>query len=159
MQCVNCRFQNMPGSDVCGRCGTSLRLATAVIDVHPPRASAVARRFRRFVPRRAYYDLRDLGRRAHSRVSGVARRNAPALPPVSVVARLVFPGWSHFYLRQLWRGRLFMWSFLALLLPGLIWWGTTVGSILLGLAFSVHSTAALDIVTQNLPHEAVGRRI
>src|SRR5919204_650375 len=47
MQCPSCRFQNMPGVEVCGRCGSSLRLATAVVDVHPPRARAWQKRVRR----------------------------------------------------------------------------------------------------------------
>src|SRR5437773_1641201 len=39
MQCPSCRFENMPGLDSCGRCGTSLSVSTATLDVNPPRAS------------------------------------------------------------------------------------------------------------------------
>src|SRR4051812_28631702 len=106
MQCSNCRFQNMPGSDVCGRCGTSLRLATAVIDVQPPRASPLARRLRRVgrvVPvGRAWYAARDAA-------TGRTKALAPAwhLPPRRLLAAmtvgLLVPGLSHFRLgRRAW---------------------------------------------------------
>ena len=50
MQCSNCQFQNMPGVQTCGRCGASLQLASLAIDVHPPRASRAAKRWRRWFP-------------------------------------------------------------------------------------------------------------
>jgi type IV secretory pathway protease TraF len=161
MQCRNCRFQNMPGSDVCGRCGTSLGLATAVMDVHPPRAGRLAKRFRRVLPRgRAYYEARHALIQTRNGAAAAARRVAPdvpRLPPAPVCLRLVIPGWSHFYLGQRWRGRFALWGWLIFLVPGLFWFGTTAGSILLGLAFSVHSSAALDIVSRTLPAD-VGLR-
>ena len=70
MQCPSCRFENMPGLESCGRCGTSLRLSTAVIDVSPPRASNTAKRVRKVVPRRFFYQARD--------IAGEARRASPA---------------------------------------------------------------------------------
>lgn len=39
MQCVNCRFENLPGLAACGRCGASLVLKKSVIAVDPPRAA------------------------------------------------------------------------------------------------------------------------
>src|SRR5215213_6505561 len=42
MQCSSCGFENMPGSEACARCASSLSLATAVMDVHPPRAGRFA---------------------------------------------------------------------------------------------------------------------
>jgi hypothetical protein len=149
MQCSSCRFENMPGVEVCGRCGSSLRLATAVLDVHPPRARPWVKRLRRALPiSRASVGVRD----AASEVRRQLRRGADELrvpvPEWALLARLVVPGWSHFRCGQRMRGRIFLGLYLALLLPGLLFWGSMLGSILLGLAFSVHASAALDIALQ-----------
>jgi hypothetical protein len=154
MQCPNCNFFNMPGSTACGRCGTSLTIGGAggggggvAIDVAPPRAGRVSLRLRRMVPlRRTYYQARDA--LASTRPPKVVRKAAPYLPPFPVFVRLIFPGWSHFYLRQRLRGHLFLWGFVACLLLMLLNFGTMWGGIWLGMAFSVHSSAALDVVTQ-----------
>jgi hypothetical protein len=145
MQCSNCRFQNMPGTEVCGRCGTSLRLATAVIDVHPPRARPLAKRLRRHLPvRNRLYQMRDV--LADTGATAVGRSAASVVPPLLVLACNVIPGWAHRHTGRRGRGLVFLLLFLAFLLPGLALWGSTWGSVLLGLAFSVHSSAALDAV-------------
>src|SRR4051812_12976476 len=60
MQCSSCGFENMPGSDACGRCGSSLRLATMVMDVQPPRAGKITKKLRRVLPvSKAKYAMRD----------------------------------------------------------------------------------------------------
>jgi hypothetical protein len=160
MQCANCNFFNMPGSEVCGRCGTSLMLGgvTVATDVTPPRAGRLAKRLRRVAPmRRTYYRARDA--LADTRTPDSIRRWTPRLPEYPVFIRLIFPGWSHFYLRQRLRGHLFLWSFLACQLLMLLNFGTTWGGIWLGTAFSVHSSAALDIVTQTFADAGVRDRI
>lgn len=163
MQCRNCRFQNMPGTEVCGRCGTSLGLAAAVFDVNPPRAGRWTKQFRRaFSAGPAYYRSRDAFTQARSGAVAAVYRAAPtvpALPPLAVMARLVVPGWSHFYTGHRWRGRIALWGWLLCLIPGLFWFGTTAGSIFLGLAFSVHSSAALDSFTQLTPERGLRQRM
>jgi signal peptidase I len=149
MQCPNCQFQNMPGSEQCGRCGGSLRLATAVMDVHPPRASQLRKRVRRTVPVRrvairARQAMEDAG--ATERV-----RRLRVLAPWPLLLRMALPGWVHFYMGQPIRGHLFLWGTLVFLLPGLLMLGTVWGSIWMGMAFSVHSWDALDAVTQTFP--------
>jgi hypothetical protein len=147
----------MPGSEACGRCGSSLTVATATIDVHPPRARPMAKRVRRALPvRRALYGARDAVAAGGTAIGGarVTRELSRSVPPFGILWRMVFPGWSHFQMGQAWRGRLFLGGFLLFLVPGLLLLGTTAGSILLGLAFSVHSSAALDVFMQ-----ASGRRM
>ncbi len=149
MQCVNCHFQNMPGVDVCGRCGSSLRLATAVIDVHPPRARPWQKRLRRLWPGRPLSaQTRDAGAVLRERVLVAAGDWRVPLPPGPVLIRLLAPGWAHFSLGQFRRGRWFLGVYLALLLLGLFFWGTFPGSLLLGLAFSTHASAVLDVLFQ-----------
>src|SRR5947209_16589193 len=96
MKCVNCQFQNMPGSTVCGRCGTALGLATATaIDVHPPRAGRWRKRVREALPvRRAYFGLRDAAERAR-----VSRLAAPG-GDVAFLLRLTVPAWPQFAAAQ-----------------------------------------------------------
>jgi hypothetical protein len=154
MQCSSCGFENIPGSEACGRCGSSMRVGTMVMDVNPPRAGKFRKKLRNAVPvRRAFYGARDEVQSssiaaASTRAASVARRSVGELPPFPITWRLLVPGWSHFYLGQTWRGRLFLWGFLALLIPGMLLMGATSGSVLLGLAFSVHTSAAFDIINQ-----------
>lgn len=157
MQCSNCQFHNMPGSESCGRCGTSLRLATAVMDVHPPRAGRLRKRLRRAVPMtRAVAEARN-AIDAVGVTTGIDRLAARA--PWALFLRLVVPGWSHLYAGQRMRGRLFLWGTLAFLVPGLLLFGTVWGSVLLGMAFGMHSWAALDIITQTFPEGGIRDRI
>ena len=138
-----------------------MRLATAVIDVHPPRAGPLAKRFRQVIPRGpGYYEARDAMLRTRAELADRVASAVPRLPPAPVVFRSVIPGWSHFYLGQRLRGHLALWGWLAFLIPGLVWFGTTIGSILLGLAFSVHSSAAMDIIARTLEGGvSVGRQM
>jgi hypothetical protein len=150
MQCRNCQFENMPGVPVCGRCGTSLRLATAVLDVHPPRAMPWRKRLRRFLPtRKSYPRPVETPRDPQQRGRLFAWRDLRLpLPEWRLVWRLIVPGWAHFACGQVRRGRLFLGIYLALLGLALLFAGTTLGSIFLGLAFSAHASAALDILYQ-----------
>jgi signal peptidase I len=147
MQCPSCRFENMPGLESCGRCGTSLRLGTAVIDVSPPRASKTAKRVRKVVPRRLIYQARDIAGEARKAVAGsIENESHVPLPEPDVLSRLIIPGWAHIHSGLGIRGRAFLGAYFPLLLLGLLLWGTYTGSILLGLAFSVHASSVLDIL-------------
>ena len=145
MQCCNCQFENMPGVEHCGRCGASLLLASAAIDVHPPRASQRAKRWRRRFP-----NIRTLPRRVGDAVSTMARAffgqveiERPASP---VFARMVVPGWPQLYCGQTHRGRLFLGIYVGCLLLGAVFVGTVLGSLLLGLALSCHASSVLDVI-------------
>jgi signal peptidase I len=147
MQCPSCRFENMPGLDSCGRCGTTLSLSTATIDVNPPRASKTAKRVRKVVPRRLIYQARDVAAEARRVVSGsIVNDSRVPLPEPDVLSRLGVPGWAHIYVGLVTRGQVFLLAYLSLLLPGLLYWGTGMGSILLGLAFSVHTSSVTDVL-------------
>jgi hypothetical protein len=61
---------------------------------------------------------------------------------------MVIPGWAHNFTGQRLRGLIFLGVYLAFLLPGILLFGTTAGSMLLGLAFSAHASSAMDIVLQ-----------
>jgi hypothetical protein len=158
MQCSSCGFENMPGSESCGRCSTSLRLATATMDVHPPRAGKFAKRLRRVLPvRQAYYGVRDAVQGVHPPRPPLGSAILDDLPPWRLLWRLVVPGWSHFHNGQRVRGHLFLWGFVAFLLPGLMLLGTGWGSFFLGLAFSMHTSAAIDVFNHSAPRYTMGQ--
>jgi signal peptidase I len=141
MQCVNCHFENMPGLDHCGRCGASLQIATAVIDVHPPRA-----RDRRYL--RLPFELlwSRISRAASAAISAGFDSPRVDCPPALVIARLIIPGWPQLYLGQKIRGWFFLTSYFGLLIAGLLFLGTGFGSIFLGLAVAVHASSVIDLV-------------
>jgi signal peptidase I len=145
MECSNCQFQNMPGVQNCGRCGASLQLASLAIDVHPPRASSAAKRWRRWFPTVVYwYRIRAAAGRAlpFKRWSDLA----PDLPAPGLLLRTVIPGWAQRHMGRARRGRWMFWCYVAALLSGLLFAGTALGLILLGLAVSVHAASILDIL-------------
>src|SRR3990172_4367584 len=115
MQCPSCEFQNMPGSGRCARCGASLALATAAIDVHPPRAG----RYRRRIPQ--FWGLR---RSWANFIAAASRPFASTLSrfddtnfDLATMLRLAVPGWGHAYRGHRERGLMFLCAFLAFLLP------------------------------------------
>ncbi|MGO9109450.1 MAG: S26 family signal peptidase [Thermoguttaceae bacterium] len=156
MQCSNCQFQNMPGIQNCGRCGASLQLATSAIDVHPPRASSTAKRWRRWFPVASFWSRF----RAAVARSLAARRVldwASDLPASSLLLRMVVPGWAQWYSGRPIRGRWMLCGFLGLLLSGLLFIGTGLGSLLLGLALALHAASIMDIVATGVVD--FGRRL
>lgn len=139
----------MPGIDSCGRCGTVLNLGAVVIDVNPPRASRAAKRLRKVVPRRAIYAARDTAAEAASILRGrVIDEARVPLPEPAILARLGVPGWAHIHAGLILRGRAFLGAYLAFLWLGLFRWGSDLGPIFLGLAFSVHASSILDILVR-----------
>lgn len=147
MQCVSCRFENMPGLASCGRCGSVLDLNAAAVDVHPPRASKGARRLRKVVPRKAIYQARDAAAEARRIVTGRFEVGSRVpIPEAEVAARMVVPGWAHVHSGLVVRGRLFLAAYLFFLTLGVLQWGTGPGAALLGLAFSVHASSVLDVL-------------
>jgi hypothetical protein len=149
----------MPGTEGCPRCGSSLRLSTMVMDVNPPRAGNWTKIRRRILP----YD-RFLRRARESAARARANSAAAAQPVTDGVLnlfeqairalfqwRVIVPGWLHFRDGRTARGRVFLNTFLALLVPAILFFGTTLGSVFLGLAVGVHAAAALDQANYHLP--------
>ena len=145
MQCSNCQFQNMPGVQACGRCGASLQLASLAIDVHPPRASRAAKWRRRWFPIGRYWNRFRAA--AASALAGVRITGWPSdLQTPAVLLRMIVPGWAQRYVGRHARARWMFGCYLGLLLSGLLFVGTGLGWLLLGLALSLHAASILDIV-------------
>jgi hypothetical protein len=155
MQCPSCQFQNLPGSELCGRCATSLLLAASGLDVNPPRARDRGGSFRRVL-----LSAQSLFRNLEEGFESIRGDQLDwKLPPAGFFNRIFIPGWSHFHVGQRLKGWIFLTSFLFFVVTSLLYMGTGTGSILLGMAFSIHSTAALDVLMQLAPRTGMRSRI
>jgi signal peptidase I len=152
MQCSNCRFENMPGIQACGRCGASLQLASLAIDVNPPRAARSAKRWRRWFPVARYWS-RVRSAVANSR----AAKWLSGLPERSLLLRMIVPGWAQRHAGRLARARWMFGSYVGLLLAGLLFVGTPLGWLLVGLAVAVHAASVLDFMAATVAD--VGQRL
>jgi type IV secretory pathway protease TraF len=132
----------MPGSARCARCGASLALATAAVDVHPPRAGRLSRHMPRLWGlKRAWSNLYQSAGRPFSVIT---QRFEDTDFDLSTMVRLIVPGWAHWHRGNWERGLIFFVAFFSLLLPAIVLLGTGWGSLLLGLAFGMHVAASVD---------------
>ncbi len=139
MQCKSCQFENLPGTEFCGRCGAPMELAAAAVNVHPPRAGKWEKRLTRTLPT---FGLLD---RARYAASEAATALDIGLRP-GLFFRVVVPGWPQMACGRATRGRLLFWGYLGALLAGLLFVGTFPGSLLLGLAVSLHAATVMDLI-------------
>jgi hypothetical protein len=130
---------------------------SAGIAVMPPRASPMKKRLRRILPFGRLYAQASEAAKA-SRVARVAV-HMPQTSALRFYLQAGIPGWPHFARGQKIRGHLFLWSFLVTLFLGLLLTGSTTGGILIGLAFSIHSSAIMDLVNQEYPQASVRERM
>lgn len=142
MQCVSCEFENMPGSSNCARCGTSLMLATAAVNVSPPRAGAWSRRLPQMWRLRCMWF--QLTQALTAGPFAVAGHLGAADLHVATLARSIIPGWVQLRRRDVLRGRLFLSGYVVLLLLSLLFAGTVSGSTCLGLSFALHAASVAD---------------
>jgi signal peptidase I len=147
-QCSNCQFQNMPGITHCGRCGTSLTLRAAAIDVHPPRATPAAKAWRKTAFARGVRSAL-----ASLRMMRLPRRvELPAdLPAPGLIGRLAVPGWAQIHYGQRTLGRSLLLGFGFFVLAAIACFGSTASSILLGLAFACHGLSVYDFARRSSP--------
>jgi hypothetical protein len=124
-----------------------LTFAGEAIDVHPPRATAWGKSFQ------GLWRFRVLGRRIwaalRSEISWnrIGMSDAPRLDLPTVV-RGVEPGWANIHTGHKSRGYLFLAAYGLVLLPAIAMLGTSLGAILLGIAFGIH---AVSVVTALVP--------
>ena len=144
MECSNCGFQNLPGLETCGRCGASLRLATADIDVHPPRASAAAKQWRRTS---TYRLLNPVIETAAERGADLATAVGD-IPDWKEIARSLIPGLPQWAAGQRLWSRILAGTYTGLLVLSLLNFGTVFGSVVLGLLLSCHAASIWDAAAQ-----------
>jgi hypothetical protein len=132
----------MPGNTRCLKCGGRLGLATAEIVVEPPRASAGAKRLRKWLPRwtRLFYPGRSRDE-AHA-----ARPRKTARLPAGAFVRMIVPGWGQWYLGNAARARNYFVPWLGLLLMAMFSGRTVLASVALYAALCVHSISIADLL-------------
>jgi hypothetical protein len=137
----------MPGLTICGRCGSSLALASD-IEITPPRASVRAKRLRRLLPTwssRDWFTTRQrLARTTRTLRELVGQELATTWPRPGVWLRFIVPGWAQLANGDPRRGRLFLRAFAGLVAGVLFFYASTLGNMLIGLSFSLHVSSVID---------------
>lgn len=135
MQCRRCGFENMPGLTSCMRCNATLTVA-APINVHPPRAGWL----RIFRPIR--YRLNAFMESISTSGDWVAEKISIPIFMVGlnlILAILsVVPGLGHLLSRRLKQVRWLWPAWLLCLAGGIYLFGGQWGSVLIGVAVSLH---------------------
>ncbi len=159
----------MPGQAACFRCGSLLEAKAGAVEVHPPRAPAWKKPFRRAARWvRRYGAARSAGkfaRRAADRTAAVAfgRAGLPdvlhsagvprrgdlwrALRDAAVALALsIVPGLAHAARHQFRAIRLYVISWFVSLVIGILFFGQSLGAISMATAFVLHAWIAMDAV-------------
>jgi Signal peptidase, peptidase S26 len=149
----------MPGSRNCARCGGLLALAAAAINVHPPRAGRISRSMPRvwgrvWNMRRAFENYRNQAARPFT---DVFARFADTDFSLGTILRCIIPGWAHRHRGNVYRGCMFFYAYVALIIPAILFFGTPMAGILLGLAFATHVASASDALVGR--YASVGDRL
>jgi hypothetical protein len=137
----------------------SLALATAAIDVHPPRAGRLWRlqlAYWRMWHAIAHLMTRPIpGLDALASFSNRADHRNFDLP---TMLRCIVPGWPQFHRGDGPRGAVFLFSYLLFVLPSIVLAGTWLGSLLLGLGIAMHIVTVCDAVVATFatPGDRVG---
>lgn len=158
MQCPNCEFNNMPGSTDCGRCGSTLQANALTIDVHPPRAAASSKFWRRFFPGRVAYRLRDEVRHVRREVGRSVDRVGFTRPTAGAVWRMIIPGWALLHVGERRTGLAFLYGWALLILLTFLFYGSVFGNLCLGLAFGAHVGSCLAVFRRG-GHSELSARI
>jgi hypothetical protein len=152
-RCSNCQFHNIPGTAQCGRCGGSLLLATAVIDISPPRAGKWVKAWRKTPISRQWRYVKSQWETVAERIDLDPTADLPGL---NVLLRLVLPGWAQQVTGNAFVGRcLFAAYAVCVLLAGVLI-GTTCSSFLIATALTVHAASVYDVAHRST-HNRGGR--
>lgn len=144
MQCVNCQFENLPGVTTCGRCQSSLVLAT--ICVTPIRASRLGLQTRM---RRLFYRCESAIRQA---IPWIPKDFIDAIssPHWTAAALSIVPGLGHFVFGQRRLGAILLGLWLLLLMLALLAFPYGSALYIFSFAIAVHSFAVISHFSRSL---------
>ncbi len=169
MRCPRCEFENLPGQAACFRCGSLLEAKAGSVEVHPPRAPAWKKPFRRAASRMRRYGA---VRAAERLAQGAADRTAAsalgclsvpglsrsadvlywgelwrALPDAAIALALsIVPGLAQALRHQFGAIRLCVISWFVSLVMGVLFFGQGLGAASMACAFVLHAWIAMDAV-------------
>jgi hypothetical protein len=159
----------MPGQAACFRCGSLLEAKPGALEVHPPRAPAWKKPFRRAARRmrryRAFREAESLAQGAAARTAaspfgrlglpGLSRSEdalswselRPALRDAAVALALsIVPGLAQALRRQFGPIRRYVISWFLSLVMGILFFGQTLGAASMACAYVLHAWIATDAV-------------
>lgn len=148
MQCPSCKFNNMPGTTHCGRCASILDANTIAIDVHPPRASASAKRMRKVVRGLSINRVGDTAQCLRGELAESLHRRGFQHPPLPAVPRMIVPGWALIHVGERIRGWAFFGLAAIMVCLGFLFLGSVFGNVCLGIAFGVHVGSCVSFLRQ-----------
>ena len=125
-----------------------VEFGVGAFEVNPPRARRWVKPWRRgiylFTRRRRLPGrlARDWDNIVHARFEKMSKNRIPW----ELVIRTFVPGWAQFYLGRRLQGRIFFFGYLACMPLGLLFAGTGLGSLLMGVAISLHASSIADVV-------------
>ena len=138
----------MPGVTHCGRCGASLTLRSAAINVYPPRASQWAKAWRKTFLARF---LRSARQSVRSAERELGLRELAELPSIGTLYRLAVPGWAQIHSGRTTFGKGLLAGYGILLAAAFVVFGSPACSVLLGLAFSCHGMSVYEVARSTSP--------
>ena len=141
-QCRSCQFHNMPGAAQCGRCGASLLLSTAAINVHPPRASKWAKTWRRTSMSRLVRSLRSQSIMAAKQIGFEPEASLPSL---GILLRMIVPGWPQLYSGNSVLGGRLLAAYLFCGFLAAMFIGTILSSLAIAACLTIHAISVYEI--------------
>jgi len=145
----------MPGTVGCVRCGTSLVLAAQAIAVHPPRASALVKRLRAWLPLLPhYYRLRDQLQSPLVRLPNWLTAGMEVVPlRFGTWLRMIIPGWAHWHAGQPQLGLCFFAAWLVMGLLCAITFGSSFSAMIAGFMLAAHAGSIVDLAWRSREYE------
>ncbi len=140
MRCSRCDFENLPGQQRCIKCGSVLTSA-GIIDINPPRMAAWKKPMRRLL--RSFHLVKGkVVSEKKSKVFDVL----DVIISDSVTGYLlsVIPGLAHLIKGRFREIFLYFLLWLACILTGLFFYGSSFGMVCVGLAVGLHTWIALE---------------
>lgn len=141
MKCQQCTFENIPGQKVCIKCGSTIELKIAVVDVHPPRMSKWKKPFRMFL---------RTARKIKLAPQEIAEVNCPLWLKKIFSDELlglflsVIPGLAHLLQRRFGQIKWYFLAWMILIISSLFMYGSSIGLFCVGLAIGLHTCIAVQ---------------
>ena len=141
MRCPQCQFENVPGQERCLRCHAILQAAAAIGTVNPPRMAHWKRPVRMMS---RWLRLRKVMPEMPVLPQSLAFPKIMSKSAFLGLVLSIIPGFAHFIDGRFREVRWFVLGWLLTLIAGILFYGSNIGLLLLGLAVGLHSWIAFN---------------